>query len=414
MKLWQCTVAPVRRLTLVLVLALLWPGTAGASAEPAGGPLPPGFHDRLVADDLGLPVGLAFTPDGRLLATTKDGLVWVVRDGVLVPEPALDLRAVVCTDRERGMVGVAVDPAFAANRSIYLYYTFRGDTACGMGVTGARNRVSRFQLGDDDVVDPASERVILDGIPSPKAIHNGGDLQFRHGLLYVSVGDGSCDIAGGGCGVQNTAAHDLNVLSGKILRVTRKGSIPPGNPYTGAGTARCNGPGFIDEGMACQEIYASGLRNPFRIAFDPNGSGRLFANDVGLSTWEEIDDIAVANDYGWPTREGFCATGSTTDCGPAPPGLTNPVAAYGRDDGCGVITGGAFVPDGAWPPEYDGTYLFADIRCARFSLLTGGVISGFAAASRGSPLHLVFGPDGSCYYSTFSGGGQIRKLQPPA
>ena len=115
-----------------------------------------------------------------------------------------------------------------------------------------------------------------------------------------------------------------------MLRVTTSGGIPPDNPFQGANSARCNATGRSPAGTICQETYAWGLRNPFRLAFDPNAAGtRFFINDVGQNTWEEIDDGKAGADYGWNVREGHCATNSTTDCGAPPAGMTNPIFDYG-------------------------------------------------------------------------------------
>src|SRR5262249_45700585 len=147
---------------------------------------------------------------------------------------------------------------------------------------------------------------------------------------------------------------------------TVDGGIPPDNPFVGPGTARCNTTGVTTPGLVCQETYAWGLRNPFRFAMDPNAPGtRLFIDDVGQDTWEEIDRGQPGADYGWNVREGHCATASTTDCGPPPAGMTNPIYDYSHAAGCTAITGGAFVPNGLWPSEYDDTYLFDDYVCGK-------------------------------------------------
>jgi glucose/arabinose dehydrogenase len=141
-----------------------------------------------------------------------------------------------------------------------------------------------------------------------------------------------------------------------------------------------------------------GLRNPFRLAFDPNASGtRFYINDTGQDTWEEIDDAAAGADYGWNVREGPCANGSTTDCGPPPAGMTNPVYAYSHSEStCNAITGGAFVPNGVWPSSYNGTYLYGDYTCDTIFLLTPNGAGGFTrsefAADVGPVVNLIFGP----------------------
>jgi glucose/arabinose dehydrogenase/PKD repeat protein len=375
--------------------------------------VPPGFTDELVTT-IASPTALAFTPDGRLLITTQPGRLRVYQNGALVATPALDLTSptnVICSNSERGLLGVAVDPSFATlnNNFIYVYYTFNRAGTCV-------NRVSRYLLSTSNVA--SGETVLIDNIPSTAGNHNGGDVQFGNdGYLYVSVGDGGCDYAGGGCAGSNDAARDQHSLVGKILRITRTGTIPSDNPFTGAGTADCRFTGGTTAGNKCRETFAWGLRNPFRMAFDSNDAGtRFFINDVGQNTWEEIDLGQAGADYGWNVREGHCATGSTTDCGPPPPGMTNPVHDYGRDIG-GSITGGAFVPFGLWPSEYDGDYLFSDYvagKIFRIAASGAGPRSDFATGLGGSSaVHLGFGPRAggqALYYTTYAGGGQVRRI----
>jgi glucose/arabinose dehydrogenase len=397
-----------------LMAALLAAAALGFPSAATASVLPLDFTDSLIAS-VSAPTALAFTPDGRLLVTSQSGALQVVQDGTLLPTPALNLTSTICSQSEQGLLGIATDPAFAANHFIYLYYT----AATGAGCV---NRVSRFVLSDGNVVDPASEDVLLDNIPSPAGNHNGGDLQFgKDGYLYVSVGDGGCDYDGdSGCGADNAAARDLNVLLGKVLRITSDGGIPPDNPFLGPDSARCNLTGRTDPGKTCQETFAWGLRNPFRIAFDPNSSDtRFYINDVGQDTWEEIDAAQAGADYGWNVREGFCATGSTTDCGPPPAGMTNPIFAYAHANGCDAITAGAFVPNGVWPAAYDDSYLFADYLCGTiFQLVPAGsgtfTATDFATGlGSGGPITMIFGPDGptqALYYTTYANGGQVRRI----
>ena len=160
---------------------------------------------------MGSPTSLAFTPDGRLLITTQPGRLRVVRNDALVASAALDLGTVLCTDCERGLLGVAVDPAFASNRTIYLYYTYKKSAVCARNTSKAPvNRVSRFVLSDTNVVDPASEVVLVDNIPSPERQSQRRRSAVRpDGYLYISVGDGGCDyLANSGCGGANDASRD--------------------------------------------------------------------------------------------------------------------------------------------------------------------------------------------------------------
>ena len=224
--------------------------------------MPTGFSDTLLFNVSG-PTAIAFTPDGRMLITTQGGALRVVTaGGSLVATPAVTVPN-VCTNSERGLLGVAVDPCFAINHFIYLYYTTSATGTC-------RNRVSRWKLNHNNVA--SGEFVLIDRIHSTAGNHNGGDLNFGiGGLLYASVGDGGCDYATPtSCAGDNDATRDHNVLLGKILRVDRNGNIPAGNPFTGPGTGRCNVNGSTTPGDWCQETFAWGLRNPYRFAFDPN------------------------------------------------------------------------------------------------------------------------------------------------
>lgn len=402
-------------LILAGVLGLFQPRSA------QGAVLPSDFSDSLVAT-VGSPTALAFTPDGRMLITTQLGKLHVYQNGALVATPALDLASRICTNSERGVLGVAVHPSFATNGYIYLYYTFKKNGVCTNNVsTSPVNRVARFTLSSSNVVDPASEVVLIDNINSPNGNHNAGDLHFgKDGYLYVSVGDGGCDYAGNsGCAGSNDAAREQHTLLGKILRVTADGAIPATNPFRGTDSGRCNVNGRTDPGKKCQETFAWGLRNPFRFAFDPNAADtQFFINDVGQGAWEEIDRGQAGADYGWNVREGHCANGSTTNCGAPPAGMTNPIFDYGRSTGCASITGGAFVPNGVWPSSYNGAYLYGDYVCGKiFKLVPSG--SGYTASDfvtglgTNSAVHLAFGPhNGSqaLYYTTYNGGGQVRRV----
>jgi glucose/arabinose dehydrogenase len=407
-----------------LRLALCVLCVLGLAAAPALATLPAGFTDTLVAN-VALPTALAFTPDGRLLITTQNGTLRIVQGGSLLPTPALAFSASqICSNSERGLLGVAVDPSFASNGFLYLYYTFNSPGGCV-------NRVSRFTMSGN-TVSLASELALIDNMPSTAGNHNAGDVHFGHdGYLYVTIGDGGCDWQGdSGCGGANDDSRDEYVLTGKVLRITKDGGIPPTNPFQGAGTARCNVTGKTTPGNKCQETFAWGLRNPFRTAFDPNDPGtRFFINDVGQSAWEEIDFGQAGVDYGWNCREGAHTNNTTGPCSPTPAGMVDPFFEYSHSaavpgtsvTGCGSITGGAFVPNGLWP-GYDNAYLFSDLNCGTIFKLTqggGGVWTASAfetGLGGGSLVDLTFGPYGSrqaLYYTTYAGGGQVRLVALP-
>ena len=253
-----------------------------------------------------------------------------------------------CNGGERGLLGVAVDPDFKVNGYVYLYFTRPSPGAPG----GCVNRVSRFTM-TGDAIDPNSEIVLVDNISSNAGNHNGGDLEIGgDGFLYISVGDAGADPRGDSS--PNNAAQDLSLLNGKILRVVPSTGDPaPGNPISGPGTASCRVRGNLPSTptTSCQELYAWGLRNPFRFAFDPNtGPDRFFINDVGQSTREEVDEGGIGRNYGWPVREGQCPIGLNPPCAAADPaaGFTEPLTDYPRTVGQ-VITAGAFIPNGHWP-----------------------------------------------------------------
>lgn len=419
--------AVVLGLGTCLVLAL--------SASLASSAVPSGFTDALVTA-VSAPTDVTFTPDGRMLVTSQSGTLRVYnpQTGALLATALTFPSSQICSNSERGLLGVAVDPAFASNGFIYLYYTHAnvaGDCSTAQPITPSTpsNRVSRFTM-TGNTATLASEVVLIDKMPSPAGNHNAGEVGFgKDGYLYISIGDGGCDWQGdSGCAGANDASRDQHVLTGKILRIAVNAngttSIPATNPFQGAGTARCN-TGPTTAGNKCQETFAWGLRNPFRFAFDPNAATtRLFINDVGQNAREEIDLGQAGADYGWPCREGTIANSTTGQCNPAPPGMVGPIYDYGRGgvigtsaNGCASITGGAFVPNGVWPANYDGAYLFADYVCGwifRLPPATPLTAANFATNLGGSSATSLsfgpFGPTQALYYTTYAGGGQVRRI----
>ena len=410
---------------VALVTGLATLAMAGRPTTAAA-TLPSGFEDRLVASTT-KPTALAFTPDGRMLVATQLGQLRIYKNGQLLQTPALDISSKICANAERGMLGVAVDPNFSTNKYVYLYYTYNKFGVCPTGQpTNANNpvnRVSRFVMSGD-AVDPATEKVLIDNIPSPNGNHNAGDLSFgKDGYLYITVGDGGCDYNGdSGCAGANDASRDQHVLLGKVLRITSDGEIPSTNPYTGTSSARCNLNGRTDPGKHCQETFSWGLRNPFRFAFDPNAAGtRFFINDVGQNAWEEVDQGTAGADYAWNLCEGTHdnpdRTGSVV-CTAAP--YTPPVHEYSHTNtGCRSVTGGAFAPNGLWPASYDDSYLFGDYVCNKIFKLTpndGGDFTRTEFASglvAGGPTAMTFGPYGSSqalYYTTYANGGEVHRI----
>ena len=420
-----------RRIVFAVVVGLL----AGflpllfLRTELAKATVRPGFDDRLVVSTGERPMGLAFTPNGRMLIPLKNGQVRVYKNGQLLPIPALNISSRTCAGHESGLLGVAVDPDFgtAGHNYVYLFYTFKKSSVCPTdwnpdNPDNPVNRVSRFVMSGD-TIDPSSEEVLIDNIPSPTGNHNAGDLGFgKDGKLYVSVGDGQCDYArDSGCMANNDASRDRNVLLGKILRITPSGGIPAANPYQGTDSGRCNVTGHTDPGKDCQETFAQGLRNPFRFAFDPNASGtRLFIGDVGNEAWDEVDRGIAGADYGWNICEGShdnpMRPGSV-DCSASP--HTPPIYEYSHDTGCSAIVGAAFVPAGVWPAEYDNSYLYGDHVCNKIFELRPKSGGGFTQTEFASglgergPVAMAFGPYGSgqaLYYTTGLNGGEVHRI----
>jgi glucose/arabinose dehydrogenase len=393
-------------------------------AKPASAVTPPNFTDTLVTR-VESPTALAFTPDGRLLVTSEPGRLRVYENGALLANPALDISGKVCTNGARGLLGVAVDPNFVTNNYIYLYYTFKKHGVCDQNTAKVPvNRVERYVLSDSNTATP--DKILVDNIPNMHH-NNAGDLRFgKDGYLYVTVGDGSCDYAGdSGCAGQNDASRDPHILLGKVLRITRDGGIPATNPYTGTDSARCNLTGRTDVGKKCQETFASGLRNPFRFAFDPNASGtRFFINDVGEGRWEEVSEGRPGADYGWNLCEGNHDNPNmpgSVNCGAAP--YTPPIHEYSHDTGCSSITAAAFVPNGAWPASYDNSYLYGDYVCGKIFKLTPDGAGGFTRTEfvtglgENSAVAMTFGPhEGgqALYYTTYGGNGsssgEVRRI----
>ncbi len=400
--------------TSLVASALAIPTGAVLAPSVAGAAVTSGFTDSLVAT-VSSPTSVEQLDAGRVVVLEKGGQVRIVKDGALLPTPALTRS--VCSSSEMGFLGFAVDPAFAVNHHVYLFWTRPKGANCV-------NRVSRFTM-TGDTINPASEVVLLDNIAGTETEsfgnHNGGDLEIpSDGYLYVSVGDSGSDPRNNsGSSGGNDAAQDRSLLNGKILRITRTGLPVPGNPFygsTGATNCALLGPS-ASPSARCREIFAMGLRNPFRIAFDTNTSTtRFFINDVGQSAREEVDLGRAGANYGWPCREGTIAgTYSGSACAPSATGpLTGPLTDYGRSTGQ-FITGGAFVPNGAWPSRYDGAYLFADGGSGRIWLraANGSVnyAAPFATGLTGiSHLSFVLEGSGQALYYVLNGSGQVRKI----
>lgn len=295
--------------------------------------IPSGFSDELVTRFEFFPTALAIAPDGRIFVLSKTGDVWVLQNGNILGRPLLSLH--VADDGERGLLGIALHPEFNENGIFYLYYS-PGEGSRGFSGTFV-NRISMFRVSDDDpsIADPDSEVILLD-IPSRFGTHIAGCLRVGPDRkLYISVGDGAIP----------ERAQALDVLNGKILRLNLDGSIPDDNPFAGKPGVR-------------PEIWAYGLRNPFRFAIDEQ-TGDVWIGDVGQDTWEELNVGIPGANYGWPMVEGPEPAGVT--------GITYPIFAYRHRDFYGnifyeggSITAGTVYRGLTFPPEFRANVFFSD------------------------------------------------------
>jgi glucose/arabinose dehydrogenase len=285
-----------------------------------------------------LPVYLANAGDGsgRIFVVEKAGRIKVIKDGRVSDEPFLDIvRKVGSKESEQGLLSVAFHPRYKENGRFFVNYTdLKGDTV-----------VSEFKASSDpDRGDGESERILL-RIKQPAANHNGGQLQFGpDGYLYIGMGDG------GFFGDPSGNGQNMDTLLGKMLRIDVDGGepygIPADNPFRGVSGAR-------------PEIWAYGLRNPWRFSFD-SSTGDMYIGDVGESKWEEIDfqprDSRGGEDYGWSLLEGSYKFKLPDGYDTA--GITFPVIEYSHDEGCSVT--GGYVYRGKKNPGVLGTYFFSD------------------------------------------------------
>ena len=319
--------------SLMLLAVAALPARAAAPATDAYASAS-GLRAEVVATGLKAPDFVTAPPgDPRLFVLEQAGLVRLVRGGRILPAPFLDLRGVLSSGGERGLLGLAFHPDFAHNGTFYVDYTDRdGDT-----------RVERYRVGrDPDRADPASAHLVLH-VTQPYANHNGGMLAFGpDGMLFVALGDG------GAGGDPHGNGQNLGALLGKLLRL----DVDHGEPYA----IPASNP-FVHTPGARGEIWAYGLRNPWRFSFD-RGAPTLYIADVGQDRWEEID-VAGAHEgginWGWNLREGLhpFQEGPATGVPPSDPALE-----YGHQDGCS-ITGGYVYRGSAWP-GLRGTYFYSD------------------------------------------------------
>lgn len=329
---WRRVVDAVAWVTFAVVAA----GRADAELSISLQQIASGLSSPVYLDDAG-------DGSGRLFIVEQGGRILIYKNGAVLGTPFLDITSKVLSGGERGLLRVAFHPQYETNRRFFVYYTRRADGDLVISELAASS-------GNPDVAD-TTERILLTIEHSTYSNHNGGQLQFGpDGYLYIGTGDG------GGGGDPLGSGQNVNTLLGKILRIDVNGAlpyaIPPSNPLVGA-------PGL-------DEIYAWGVRNPWRFSFD-RFTGTPYVGDVGQGSWEEVDVLASGGNHGWNIMEGNHCYPPGSSCSST--GLMLPIAEYGHTGGNCSITGG-YVYRGSQSPDMYGTYLYGDY-CS-------GIIWGYA------------------------------------
>jgi glucose/arabinose dehydrogenase len=374
----------------LLPLLLLAACSGSEPGDPGETPGQPALRLVEVASGLQSPVHLtAPASDARLFIVEQPGRIRIVENRQLLPTPFLDIAAKVSSGGERGLLSVAFHPLYAQNGFLYVNYTDRaGDT-----------RIERYRVSANrNVADPASASLVLH-VRQPYSNHNGGMVAFGpDGMLYIGMGDG------GGGGDPEEAGQDPLRLLGKLLRIdvdaAQPYGMPAGNPYAGKSGGR-------------GEIWALGMRNPWRFSFDHTAK-LLYVADVGQNRLEEVNVVPAGQagvNYGWDIMEASDCFEPSSGCPRG--GLTLPVLEYTHEDGCS-ITGG-FVYRGQAIPGLQGHYLYADycegwVRSFRYA-------EGQAADKRSYPLPDVgnissFGEDSQRELYLISHRGTVHRIAP--
>lgn len=345
-------------------------------------PSVPKFSHITVDNGLVKPTAMRIAPNGDIYVCEQTGALKVLRNGELQSASLVTVKANTDgpSNTERGLLGLALDPGFATNNYIYLYYT--------SAERYVHNRISRFTLnGNNNVTNTEVVLSELDSL-SEAAIHNGGAMHFGlDGKLYIATGENATP----------SNSQNLGSTHGKLLRLNRDGTVPTDNPFYGVQGAD-------------PRIWSYGLRNPF--TFDISASGQILLNDVGFETMEEIDDATEAGqNYGWPLEEGLVPNAKFKK----PLYTYKRVTAAGNTDSTGcAITGGVFFEPRStnYPQEYVGKYFFMDYCSQWINCIDPKDGSGrktFATNVARYPIAIDIHPDGNLYYLTRSN-GSIYKI----
>jgi glucose/arabinose dehydrogenase len=283
---------------------------------------------------------------GRLFVAEQGGTIRVIANGAVVGTPFLDITSKVTFGGEMGLLGLAFHPNFAQNHIFYIHYD--------RTVSGRRQSVlAQYHVSSDtNRADPASERILLT-VDQPFDNHKGGQIAFGpDGFLYIGLGDGGSE------GDPHGNGQNKNTLLGKVLRIDvnstsagKQYAIPADNPFAGGGGK--------------PEVFAYGVRNPWRMSFDRT-SGTLFAADVGGDRYEEVDIIQRGNNYGWNIMEASHCLNPPTGCNTT--GLTMPIAEYSHSEGEAIV--GGYVYHGDKIPSLQNVYIFGDYITGKIWALT--------------------------------------------
>ena len=380
-------------LAVTLGFAALFVQAAGAATYP------PNFVEKMIDSSLISPAGMDFAPDGRLFIGQQKGQIRLVKNDTMRTTNVLNIQAKVDYNTERGLMGIALDPNFATNGYLYIYYTAKLPTS--------HNRLSRFTISGD--VADTTETILFELPTLPvrdggnfsgfnvapnttnlSVWHMGGGLIFGNdGKIYIAVGEHE---------VTNTqAAQRLNVLWGKVLRLNPDGSIPTDNPF------------YTRDTVAGQNkaIWAYGLRNPFTMGVQRT-TGKLFVNNVGEGTWEDVDTMSAGKNYGWPVCEGsHTKGGAATSFCPTSNNFVIPLITYRH--GTTTSTGNCAIGGGftyGFRAQDTGMYFFGDFTngtaaqswIKRVNPRNGGDTATFATGLT-DLTNLGFSPSRDLYYT---------------
>ncbi len=296
-----------------------------------------------LVNGLTAPVGIEVPNDGtgRMFVLEQAGRIRIIQNGTLVPTPFLDVSSKVESGGEKGLLGLAFHPSFSSNGRFFVYYTQRVSQQL-------RSVFSEYAISTSDrnQADASSERTFL-VVNQPFDNHNGGQLAFGpDGFLYIGLGDG------GNEGDPQRNGQNLQTLLGKILRIDVDGAFAPGKQYA----IPADNPFAPPNGLP--EIWAYGLRNPWRFSFD-RMSGTLFAADVGQDSFEEVDIITKSGNFGWNTMEASHCYPSGNSCNST--GLILPIMEYPHNASGGEAIIGGFVYRGSAIAGLAGDYVFGDL-----------------------------------------------------